>query len=200
MNEKNLLLVGCGILRKEVKLLIAKNRWPVDTIFFDSALHIDFGKLSTCLTSDLKIFRDREVIVFYGCCHPLMDTILDDAKTFRTTGQNCVDMLLGNELFTEELTSGAFFLLEEWAQRWDHIIAETFGDSPKVTREIFQMDRKYLLGIRTPCSSDFKDEAEDAARKVGLPLRWVDVSLDHLESVLQATIARKLEEVQCQRP
>lgn len=179
--------------------MIEANGWPIDTIFFDSALHIDFGQLSKCLTSSLRKFRERDVIVFYGCCHPLMEMILGEEKTFRTPGQNCVDMLLGNAVFTDELSKGAFFLLEDWAQRWERILIKTFGENPKVIREIFQGDRAYLLGIRTPCSDDFGTEAEAAARLVGLPLYWMDVSLDHLESVLQVTISRKLEEIECLR-
>ena len=38
MVENRLLLLGCGILRKETRLLIEKNRWPMDTMFLDSAL------------------------------------------------------------------------------------------------------------------------------------------------------------------
>jgi hypothetical protein len=106
-------------------------------------------------------------------------------------------MLLGNELFTDELDQGAFFLLEDWARRWNHIVFKTFGKYPQVIRTIFQSDRRYLLGIRTPCSGDFKVQAEEAGRMVDLPLRWMDVSLDHLESVLQATITRRMEEASC---
>jgi hypothetical protein len=32
---------------------------------------------------------------------------------------------------------------------------------------------------------------------VGLPLRWMDAPLDHLEAVLGETIARRLEALPC---
>lgn len=67
----------------------------------------------------------------------------------------------------------------------------TFGINREVIREIYQGDRGYLLCITTPCSGDFRDEAEEAGRLVGLPLRWLDVSLDHLEWVLSEAIMRK---------
>ena len=132
------------------------------------------------------------MIVFYGACHPLMEKILDAAGTFRTEGQNCVEMLLGPERFTAELEQGAFFLLEEWARSWERIVTATFGTNWDVIREMYQGDRNYLLCISTPCSGDFRAEAEEAGRLVGLPLRWLDVSLDHLESVLQEAINRKI--------
>lgn len=185
-----LLLVGCGILRKEVRFLIGKNRWPVETFFLDSALHINFDKLFMALTSALDRHARRKIIVFYGACHPLMDAVTGSTATIRTLGQNCVEMLLGPERFTTELERGAFFLLEEWACRHRQLMTTTFGPNRQVMREIVQGDRSSLLCVTTPCSGDFKDAAEKAGRLVGLPLRWLDVSLDHLEAVLEEAIDR----------
>ena len=192
MTDDRLLLVGCGILKKEVSFLIAKNGWPLETHFLDSALHVDFDRLAKGLTSALSRYREENVIVLYGTCHPLMDGMLDQAHTIRTRGQNCCEMLLGHDLFTDELAGGAYFLLEDWARRWEHILTKTFNTKNlDLIRDIFQGDRKYLLGLRTPCSGDFTADAETAARMIGLPLRWLDVSLDHLEGVLFEAIERK---------
>jgi hypothetical protein len=200
MTDNQMLLVGCGILEKEVKFLIVRNNWPVETLFLDSALHIDFKKLASSLTHAVARRRGENIIVFYGTCHPLMEQMLAEARTFRTRGQNCCEMLLGHDLFSEELAKGAYFLLEEWARRWEHIQNKTFGTKNlNVIREIFQGDRKYILGLKTPCSGDFTAEAEAAGRMVGLPLRWLDVPLDHLESVLLEAIERKQGENQCRR-
>lgn len=192
-----LLLLGCGILQKEVRFLINRNGWPLETCFIDSALHIDFDKLSRALIAALDHHRGRHPIVFYGACHPQMELILDAAGTFRTRGQNCVEMLLGPELFLRELEQGAFFLLDEWAMHWERIVTATFGTNREVIREMYRGERNYLLCISTPCSGDFKGEAEAAGRLVGLPLRWMDVSLEHLESVLQAAIDRKVRDAPC---
>lgn len=191
MSEKPLLLLGCGILKKEVCLLIEKNRWPLETLFVDSMLHVDFDALSVALKSLLTANAEREKILFYGACHPLMDQMLSDAGVIRTNGQNCVEMLLGHERFTAELADGAFFLLEDWADRWDMVMRGTFGENNAVTRQIFQEHRSCLLCLRTPCSGDFSDMAKQAAEQVGLPLRWMDVSLDHLEKVLSETIEQQ---------
>ncbi|NTU42955.1 MAG: DUF1638 domain-containing protein [Nitrospirales bacterium] len=193
--EDRLLLVGCGILRKEVLHLIRKNNWPVEAVFFDSALHCELDRLSQSLTSSLEKHKGRKIFVFYGSCHPLMEKMLSEGKTFRTEGQNCVDILLGTELFTKELTAGAFFLMEEWAKRWRQILIKTFGtENLDIIREIFRGDRQYLLCLRTPCSGDFTAEAEEAGRIVDLPLRWMDIGLDHLEAVLEKAVARGLTE------
>jgi hypothetical protein len=195
MNEERLLLLGCGILHKEIKFLIEKNGWPVDLFFLDSTLHVDFDALAKALTSALARHAGRETIVFYGVCHPLMDKIIDDAGASRITGQNCLEMLLGSELFTGELSGGAFFLLKEWARKFDVILKKTLGTSEALWKEVYQADRKYLACIRTPCSGDFRVEAEAAGKMVGLPLRWRDVSLDHLETVLQTVLKQQGEKL-----
>lgn len=191
---QRLLMVGCGILHKEIRWLVRKNGWPLDTVMLGSALHNDFHKLSKGLTATLERYREREPIVFYGCCHPRMDQILESARTFRTTGQNCVEMLLGRELFMQELEQGAYFLLEDWAIHWRHVTRGAFGDNLKVMREVFQLDRQYILALKTPCSDDFTALAETAAGEVDLPLRWMEVGLEHLEAVLREAVERKLAE------
>ena len=196
MTADKLLLLGCGILKREILMLIEKNGWPLETSFLDSALHCELDKLAHSLKSGLAAHRRRNVIVFYGCCHPLMEEMLEEAKTFRTEGQNCVDMLLGHKVFMEELGKGAFFLLEEWAWRWEHVILRSFGTGNLgIIREMFHGDREYLLAIRTPCSADFTTEAEAAGKMVDMPLRWMDTSLERLESVMRAAVMKKMRDV-----
>lgn len=194
MPEARPLLLGCGILGKEIRFLVKKNRWSVGTYFLDPSLHIDFAELSRALTAALARHPGRRLHVFYGCCHPRMEQMVAEAGALRIPGQNCVEMLLGPERFVEELAQGAFFLLEDWARRWEQILDKTFGANEHVIREVFQGDRRYLLGLRTPCSDDFQAEAAQAGRKVGLPLRWMDVSLDNLKLVLQTAITRRTDE------
>jgi hypothetical protein len=200
MTNGKLLLLGCGILKREVSFLIAKNRWPVETLFFDSAMHVDFTQLGSTLTHTLARHKGENVIVFYGACHPLMEGILAEASTFRTCGQNCCEMLLGPAVFHSELAQGAFFLLEDWAGRWAHILFKAFNTKKlEIVRDIFQGDRSYLLGLRTLCSNDFTEAAVEAAAMVGLPLRWMDAPLDHLEAVLFEAITQKQKEMQCRK-
>jgi hypothetical protein len=187
--------VGCGILRKEVEFLIAKNGWNVEPHFLHSALHNYFdrlyGELDRAL--DRTEAAGRDSVVFYGSCHPRLDALLDRHRTVRTQGQNCIVMLLGYERFMEDLGRGAYFLLEDWALTWEPMLTEVFGKNLAVLREIFHSGHTFLEAIRTPCSGDFTAEAEAAARFVDLPLVWTDADLGHLEAVLAEAIAQKRE-------
>jgi hypothetical protein len=193
-HQAPLTLIGCGILRKEVDSLIEKNHWNVHTHYLDSALHNYLNRLALELNQALE---EREklrekTLVFYGSCHPLMEKYLESHHTCRTHGQNCIVMLLGYELFMQELEKGAYFLLEDWALTWEPMITACFGANMTVIREIFHSSHKYILALRTPCNGDFSAAAETAARFVDLPLAWLDVDLDHVESVLADAIQRRL--------
>ncbi|NTV71435.1 MAG: DUF1638 domain-containing protein [Azonexaceae bacterium] len=191
--DKPLTIVGCGILHKEVDWLVRKNGWQVETQFLDSALHNYLGKLSEQLNATLANdeLQGRDTVVFYGCCHPQIDSILEKHHTLRTQGQNCIVMLIGYEKFMEELEKGAYFLLEDWALTWEPMISKCFGDNPAVIREIFHSSHKFMTAIRTPCSGDFTRAAEVAAAYVDLPLQWMDADLSHLEAVIADALSRK---------
>ncbi|MFZ2407412.1 MAG: DUF1638 domain-containing protein [Methylobacter sp.] len=198
MSPQTLSLIGCGILQKEVGYLIAKNNWPLTTDFLPASLHIDFKRLACALQAGLARHADEQTIVFYGACHPGMDKMLDEGRTLRTSGQNCVEMLLGADEFNRELTQGAFFLLEDWAHNWDAVIAKTFGSNIAVIRDIFHDQHRYLLCLRTPQSGDFSREAAHIGAMLDLPVQWRDVALDHLENVVHTAIRHKLDSLHAQ--
>ena len=197
MSDRRCRLIGCGIFSREIRWLIEKNGWRVDPVFLDSSLHVDLARLETGLTSCLARCAGEDVAVFYGACHPHIDRILVEAGTFRTPVDNCVEALLGREVYLRELENGAFFLFEDWARRARQVILSAFGGSETVAREVFQGDRTHLLCVRTPCSLSFVVEAEETGRMLGLPLRWMDASLDHLETVLSGAIARRKDGSPC---
>jgi len=190
---KPMLMVGCGIMHKEVDYLIKKNGWNVETQFLHSSLHNYFDKLYKELDSalDFDDQKGRQTIVFYGACHPKIEDILDKHHTLRTQGQNCIVMLLGYEKFMAELEQGSYFLVEDWALTWEPMVTEAFGNNLAVVREIFHSSHKKIIALRTPCSTDFTEAAEAAARFIDLPLEWMDVDLDHLEKVLADAITAR---------
>ena len=183
-------IIGCGILKKEIRFLAKKNGWCQGMSFLPSGLHVDFDKLQNGLEKTLQRHTGETSVVFYGACHPLMDKILADAQAIRTPGQNCVEIYLGHEMFCHELEQGAFFLFEDWALHWKKIVGAIMPGDPEIMRSIFRSAHKYLLAIRTPCSADFSAEAEAVSAMTSLELRWVDVGIDQLEKNLAASLQR----------
>lgn len=184
------LIIGCGILQKEIRFLVEKNGWHLSMTFLPSGLHVDFDKLQHTLEKSLQLHAGEHVVVFYGACHPRMDQILDAAAVIRTPGQNCVDIYLGHEMFCRELEQGAFFLFEDWALHWKEIVGAVMPGDPEIMRSIFRSAHKYLLAIRTPCSGDFSAAAREVSDMTSLELRWIDAGFEHLEANLAATLDR----------
>lgn len=190
-------LVGCGILRKEVEHLARKNGWALEPRFLDSSLHHHLGHLYAELDAAVAggAADGGRPAVVYGACHPRIDHLLRRHGAVRTAGQNCVAMLLGQERFMAELSRGAYFLLEDWAEGWLPMVTRTFGPRQEVVREIFHSCHRLVLGLRTPCSADFSAAAAEVARFLDLPLEWLDVGLD----TLQGLLATALEEARPRR-
>lgn len=180
-------LVSCGILEKEIRHIITINHWPLEQVYVPSGLHVDFDRLQNSLEKCLAQHANAPVMVFYGACHPLMDRCMEKAHAVRTPGQNCVDIYLGHDFFCSELENGAFFLFEDWALHWEHIVGKLMPGNPDIMRSIFRDAHKYLLAIRTPCSGDFSAEAARISEMTSLELRWIDAGLEHLAANLAAT-------------
>lgn len=186
-------LTGCGILQKEIEFLIEKNGWPVEPRFLCSSLHVDFDRLARALGASLRKVQGRPTVVFYGACHPRIDDMLAAASAPRTAGQNCVEILLGTARFTAELEAGAFFLLEDWARRWEWVTGALFDHRADIRAAVFQQEHRCLLAVRTPCSGDFAEAAAAVSESVGLPLRWMDAGLDRLERALCQVLRAPLD-------
>ena len=142
-NTDRKLLVSCGILKKEIESLISKNNWPINTVFLDSSLHVEPDRLLSSLIIVLSRHRERKVSVIFGACHPMLDDVLAMLGIKRMQAQNCIGMLIGKKIFEEQLSDGAFFLLEDWARKWVRILEKTFGDSPEMIKQVFQQGHKY---------------------------------------------------------
>jgi len=180
-------LVGCGILKNEVRYLIKKNDWELQTRFACSSLHVNYDRLQAALQSMLDPAPENTVVV-YGECHPLIDKMMAQYHAKRVNAQNCIEMLLGKDAFVGELQNGAFFLLEDWARRWDFVTRDVFGQTPNAMGEILRSAHDHFLCLKTPCSDDFSAEAMALSRRFEMPLEWRETSLDILEDHLKRLI------------
>lgn len=183
------LVIGCGVLGRELRWLAAQRGWALELKLLDPMLHIEPPRLAREVCHELELARGRDVSLFYGACHPSMDRWAARHAAPRAAGACCFEMLLGPARYAHELERGSFFLVEALLPRWRQALELTFGARPWLVKEVFKSHQQ-LLALRTPCSQDYRAEAEAAAASVGLPLEWADVELGHLEAVLAPLVAR----------
>lgn len=103
-------------------------------------------------------------------------------------GCDCVSLLVPPGKLAGELGDGALFVLEDWARGWSQWAEAALGASGDVVREMLGHDHRSLVCLRTPGSGDFTAEAAEAGRCAGLPVRWLDIDLDHLAASLTAAV------------
>lgn len=187
-----LILIGCGILEREINFIITKNRWPIKTYFLPPLMHLEHDDLYHSLNQALEKYRDKNKIIFYGACHPSIDELCSEYKTARFGGQNCLESLLGREQLDRLMEEGAFLLLEGWVRRWETIVKSVFGSRVNVAREIFKARHNHFLAIRTICSGDFSSEAAVISELMEMPLLWADIGLDVLEESLEKIMIKQL--------
>lgn len=179
-------LVCCGILGREVERLRSERRWPAEVVALPSSLHDDPARLSRALSCALT-GAARGGLALHGACFPGIDGTVRRAGGRRLPVENCFALLLGAARYRREQEAGAYFLLEDWARRFPAAIRPL--GRPEVVREIFQEAHRYLLALATPCSGDYRAEAEEVARLTGLPLRWERVGLEALAGQVEPALA-----------
>jgi Protein of unknown function (DUF1638) len=177
-------IIACGILKNEIEMLARKNDWKTDLRFLDSSLHVDFDRLRRAVEGSLIKVNREPVLLVYGACHPLIRRFKGIEGAFWLQKQNCLEMLLGHDEFQARLAEGAFFLLEDWARRWDSVTGLAMGENRTMVREVFQSEHTHLCCIKTPCSGDFSALAEEIGRRIDLPVRWLDITLERFEEYL----------------
>lgn len=190
MKGKPFVLLGCGVLEKEIRHLVEKNRWPARIAFLPPSLHSDLEALERQLVAALDRYAAEPVLLYYGHCHPLMDDLADRPNVVRIARENCIASLIGDDPYFDALGEGDYFLLEEWARGWKETMADTFGDHPEAIRALFAESHKRVVALTTPVSADYRALAEEAARDVGLPLVWREADLIRLEEALAEGVAR----------
>ncbi|MBN2344524.1 MAG: DUF1638 domain-containing protein [Deltaproteobacteria bacterium] len=175
-------MISCSILKKEVLHVLKRREGAVDITFLPSSLHNDLDKLSARLNDAMGRFN-APTVVLYGTCHPQMDKFISHHNAQRIPCQNCIELLLGAEQYTQYLADGAFFLLEEWAHSWEKNIAAALGANIAARNALLRDSHQYLLCVNTPCSRDFSVQAKNIAKQTDLPIRSLDVELNYLENV-----------------
>lgn len=126
---KQTVCIACSIFRNELELLRSQGRFTLDTDYLDSSLHLYPSKLQAELDRFVQRHRDQQqrVLLLFGDCHAYMVDYGDGPGIARTEGVNCCQIMLENGEYQRLHRDGYFFLLPEWALRWEEIIKACIG-------------------------------------------------------------------------
>jgi len=97
-------VISCGILQKEIELLLENGDIDAEVHFLSERLHMDYNLLDRGLNGALKKYRKQSsegIVVVYGdvCLgfNGEMKVLMDRYDAVKVDGLNCIDCLLGGK-------------------------------------------------------------------------------------------------------
>lgn len=184
-------MIACGVFAREIGYLLAHtlSDFTVDLDVLDSRLHMNPRALQEKMEEKLRAngaSSGSDVALFFGDCHPRMKEICAVQGISRAEGINCGEILLGNDLYRELRSAGAFLLFPEWAGRWREIFVIDLGFSdPEIARSFMKEHHKKFVYLDTGIIPVPLSELEIIKQFFELPVEVRPVSLDNLEGQLR---------------
>jgi hypothetical protein len=184
--------IACSIFRQEIRRLQEAGSLAVPVKFLSSMLHITPDILDRTLKEVVarETAQGNRVVMAFGDCCAHMEGFEDPQKAIRTTGINCCEIVLGTEEYRRLRKDGAFFVMPEWAQRWQEVFHEALGLSPANAREFMKEMHTRLIYLDTGQMPIPQDKLAEMVEYTGLPLEIRAVSLEPLLANLQECLHR----------
>ena len=120
-------MLSCGIFREEYQQLPETLRLSLDPVFLDSMLHMNPEKLDELLATFLQKYSQKPALILFGDCCPHMQERGGASCVARTDGINCCEIYLGRERYRQLRKERTFFLMPEWAKRWERVVKHELG-------------------------------------------------------------------------
>lgn len=182
-------LLACGIFAREVEGLESALRERFEPVFLDSMMHMKPARLDAALRDQIARAAGRPIVALFGDCCPLMQDLFPGAARRRTPGENCIEIALGKERYRELRRRSSFFLMPEWAQRWEEVFDRELGlREPGLAREFMQSAMRELVYIDTGSIPLPKGALALAAERFGLPLRIESPGVARIAEAIRAVL------------
>ena len=196
---KEIALIVCGALAREVLALKEKHNWPADVFGLPVLLHNEPDRIPPAVKARIDQTRGeyKQVIVVYGDCGTSgsLDRLLEDEGVQRIAGPHCYEMYANGSferLMAEQ--PGTYFLTDYLVGSFDHLVLEGLGiaRNPQLRDDYFQNYTRvvYLAQQDDP---ELQERARWAADCLGLPLEIQRTGYGLLEGRLVDLIAGSLE-------
>ena len=173
---KEIALIVCGALAREVLALKEKHNWDADIVGLPVLLHNEPERIPPAVAARIQQIREdyKRLIVVYGDCGTSgsLDRLLAQEGVPRIAGPHCYEMY-ANGSFTEimEADPGTYFLTDYLVGSFDHLVIEGLGidRNPELRDDYFKNYNRvvYLAQRDDPA---LRDKAQWAADRLGLPL------------------------------
>ena len=158
---RDILLIACGALGREIAALRRANGWQsVDVRCLPAQLHNRPERIAPAVREEIRAQRGRyrEIFVVYADCGTggALDAVLKEEGVERLPGAHCYEFLATPRVFAElsEAEPGTFYLTDFLLRHFDRLVRRSLGldRHPELAAEYFRHYRKlvYLSQSETP--------------------------------------------------
>jgi hypothetical protein len=158
---RDILLIACGALGREIAALRRANGWQsVDVRCLPAQLHNRPERTAPAVREEIRAHRDRyrEIFVVYADCgtRGALDAVLREEGIERLPGAHCYEFLATPKVFAQlsEAEPGTFYLTDFLLRHFDRLVTRSLGldRHPELAAEYFRHYKKlvYLSQSETP--------------------------------------------------
>jgi hypothetical protein len=185
-------LIICGALGREVITIKKKHNWDVDVLAIPALLHNRPDRIPGAVQKRITELREQydRLIVVYGDCGTggVLDDVLTAENVQRVAGPHCYEMYADgsfNPLMEE--APGSFFLTDYLTRSFDSLVIKGLGlDKFPELRDIYFKNYTRIIYLAQQDDPDLREQAQQAADKLGLPLEIRQTAYGALEKRLIA--------------
>ena len=187
---KNLALLICGALGKEVKTMVNEHGWDVDIYGVPAMHHFYPKKIVEAVDRKLEQLSTgyHQVVVVYGDCGTAgaLEPVLERYAAVRVRGPHCYEMFAGSDFDRIADERPATFFLTDWLVRnFERAVVRGLGlDRYPDLKPVYFQNYTDLLYLAQFADSRLAEKAQEIATYLGLPLEVRHVGFGELETRL----------------
>jgi len=191
---KNLALLICGALGKEVKTIVDEHGWDVDIYGVPAMHHFYPKKIVEAVDRKLKQLSNgyQQLVVVYGDCGTAgaLEPVLERYGAVRVRGPHCYEMFAGSDFDRITDERPATFFLTDWLVRnFERAVVRGLGlDRYPDLKPLYFQNYTDLLYLAQFADPRLKEKAQEIATYLGLPLEVRHVGFGDLETRLAALV------------
>ncbi|HET9849351.1 MAG TPA: DUF1638 domain-containing protein [Candidatus Dormibacteraeota bacterium] len=192
---KDVALLICGALGKEVKTIVDQHGWDVDIYGVPAMHHFYPKKIVEAVDRRLTDLSRRyeRVVVVYGDCGTAgnLEPVLDRHRAVRLPGPHCYEMFAGAAEFERlsEEQPATFFLTDWLVRNFERAVVRGLGLDryPDLKSAYFQNYTDSVYLAQFPMDT-LREKAVEIAQYLELPLEIRSVGFGQLETRLAALV------------
>ena len=187
---KNLALLICGALGKEVKTIVDEHGWDVDIYGVPAMHHFYPKKIVEAVDRKLKQLSNgyQQLVVVYGDCGTAgaLEPVLERYGAVRVRGPHCYEMFAGSDFDRIADERPATFFLTDWLVRnFERAVIRGLGlDRYPELKPVYFQNYTDLLYLAQFVDPRLTEKAQEIATYLGLPLEVRHVGFGDLETRL----------------